>query len=57
MAHQDRYIEAKTNEGWGFASLIILLAVVCIATATYVHKTTYRSPNDVTYQGHGERGK
>jgi hypothetical protein len=57
MAHQDRYIEAKTNEGWGFASLIILLAIACIGMATYIHNTTYKSPNDVTFKARGERGK
>ena len=55
MPHQDRYIEAKTNEGWGVASLVVALVVALIATATYIHKTTYKSPNDVTYQIHGER--
>jgi hypothetical protein len=55
MAHQDRYIEARTNQGWGVASLIIALALVCIATAHYVHRMTYKSPNDVTYHARGER--
>lgn len=52
--HIDRYIPADTNGGWGFASFVILLAVICIATATYFHKKTYKHPTDVTWRGAGE---
>jgi hypothetical protein len=55
MPHQDRHIEARTNDGWGVASLVIALALVCIATATYIHNKTYKSPNDVTFHARGER--
>jgi hypothetical protein len=53
MEHQDRYVKANTNQGWGFAAFIVFLAVACIATATYIHKTTYKSPNDVTFHARG----
>ena len=53
MQHIDRYIPAETNGGWGFASFIILLAVICIVTATYIHKHTYKHPTDVTWHGPG----
>jgi len=54
MAHHvDRYVPAKTNGGMGFASLIIGLALALIATATYIHKQTYRHPTDVTWHGPG----
>jgi hypothetical protein len=49
MQHVDRYVPAETNGGWGVAAGIILLAVACIATATYVHQKTYRHPTDVTW--------
>lgn len=51
--HIDRYTPADTNGGWGFASFVILLAVICIATATYIHKRTYKHPTDVTWHGKG----
>jgi len=51
--HIDRYVPADTNGGWGIASGVILLALVCIATATYVHKRTYKHPTDVTWHGRG----
>ena len=54
MQHVDRYVPANTNGGWGFATLIILLAGVCIAAVTYIHKKTYKHPTDVTWHGRGE---
>jgi hypothetical protein len=51
--HTDRYVPADTNGGWGFAAFIIFIAAVCIATATYIHKRTYRHPTDVTWHGKG----
>ena len=51
--HIDRYVPAETNGGWGVASGVILLAIICIATATYVHKQTYRHPTDPTWHGKG----
>lgn len=49
----ERYIPANTNSGWGVIGLVIALAVVCIITATYIHKTTYKHPTDVTWQAGG----
>lgn len=54
MAYVDRYVPANTNGGWGIGALIILLALACIATATYIHKKTYKHPTDVTWHGRGE---
>jgi hypothetical protein len=53
----DRYVPADTNAGWGIAGGIILLALTCIATATYIHKKTYRHPTDVTWQAVGSGGE
>ena len=49
----ERYVPAETNGGWGIAAGVIALAVVCIITATYIHKQTYKHPTDVTWQGTG----
>jgi hypothetical protein len=54
MQYVDRYVPANTNSGWGFAAGIVLLALVCIGTATYIHKKTYKHPTDVTWHGKGE---
>jgi hypothetical protein len=54
--HVDRYVPAVTNGGWGFAAMIIVLAGICIATATYIHKKTYKQPTDVTWQA-GDSGE
>ena len=55
MAHQDRYVPAETNGGWPFAGGVILLAVICIAAATMIHKKTYKHPTDVTMHAKGQR--
>jgi hypothetical protein len=55
MEHRDRYIPADNNAGWGVAAGIVFLAIVCIATATYVHKRTYKHPTDVTWHARGSR--
>ena len=57
MQYVDRYVPADTDGGWGVAAGVILLAVACIATATYVHKKTYRHPTDVTWHAKGQRGE
>jgi hypothetical protein len=56
MQHVDRYVPANTNAGWGVAAGVILLVLACIATATYIHRKTYRHPTDVTWRAKGERG-
>ena len=55
--YADRYVPADTNAGWPIAGGIILLAFICIATATYIHKKTYRHPTDVTWQAVGSGGE
>ena len=47
--HVDRYVPFK-QEGWGVALLIVLLAVVCAGTATYIHKKTYLHPTDTRFR-------
>lgn len=49
----ERWVEAKTNQGWGIAALVVGLAILCIVGATVMHKRTYKSPNDVTFHGIG----
>jgi hypothetical protein len=44
--HAGRHIPFK-REGWGAAAFVCLLAVLCAAGATYVHKKTYLHPTDV----------
>ncbi len=51
--HVDRYIPEETNGGWGFAAVIVLLALALITTATVIHKKTYKHPTDVTWHGIG----
>jgi len=53
MQYVDRYVPAETNSGWGIAAFIVLLALACIATATYVHRRTYKHPTDVTWHAKG----
>ena len=53
MQYVDRYVPADNNGGWGIAAIIVTLALVCIATATYVHKKTYKHPTDVTWHARG----
>lgn len=51
--HVDRYVPARTNEGWGIAGLVALLAAACIAFATYMYQTTYKHPTDVQMEAAG----
>lgn len=51
--HVDRYIPAKTNEGWGVAGLVALLAIICIVAVVYIHQTTYRHPTDLRMESAG----
>ncbi len=51
--HQDRYIPARTNEGWGAAGLTVLLALVLVLAATIIHKRTYKPPTDPSWRAAG----
>jgi len=51
--YNERYVPAVTNGGWPFAGFVIFLVLVCVATATYVHKQTYKHPTDPTWHGKG----
>ena len=44
MANSDRV--NNTEQGWGAAVATVLLALVLVAGAWYIHTTTYRSPTD-----------
>jgi len=44
----DRYVPFK-QEGWGIALFVVLLAALCVATATYIHKKTYLHPTDTRF--------
>jgi hypothetical protein len=54
-AHQDRYVPAHTNQGWRAAAATVLLALVLAASATVIHKRTWKQPSDPTYRAIGER--
>lgn len=53
MTHVPRYVPAKTNQGWSVVGLVLLLAATCIATATVIHKRTYKHPTDPTFHAAG----
>ena len=53
FVHEDRYVPARTNEGWGAAALTVLLALVLIAGATVIHKRTYKPPTDPAWRAAG----
>jgi hypothetical protein len=48
----NRYVPFK-QEGWGIALFVVFLAVASAATATYIHKTTYKHPTDVRFHAVG----
>jgi hypothetical protein len=48
MAYVPRYVAARTNDGWGIAALVCLLALVCAVGAGVIHKRTYKHPTDPT---------
>jgi len=44
--HVAGYTPARTNQGWGIALLVVLLAVTCWVGAWTIHRNTYREPTD-----------
>ena len=42
-----KHVPANTTGGWGVAALVIALAILCPAIATFIHFETYRNPRDV----------
>jgi hypothetical protein len=50
-----RYVPAKTNEGWGVAGLVTLLAIACIAWAAYEYNATYKHPTDARWHAAGQQ--
>jgi hypothetical protein len=55
VVHQDRYVPARTNEGWRAAALTVLLALVLIAGATVIHYRTYKPPTDPSWRAAGQQ--
>ena len=53
--HEDRYVPARTNDGWGVAALIAVLALVLITSATVIHKRTYKPPTDPSWHAAGQQ--
>jgi hypothetical protein len=53
--HEDRYIPARTNEGWGAAAATILLALVLAIGATVIHNRTWKQPTDPSWRAAGQR--
>lgn len=57
-----RRIEGNFNQGWGFAGVIVALAVACAVGAWWLHTSTYHHPTDVrmeamgTATAHGDAG-
>jgi len=54
-AHRDRYIPARTNEGWRAAAATVLLALVLVIGATVIHKRTYKPPTDPSWRAAGSQ--
>jgi hypothetical protein len=53
--HMDRYVPARTNDGWGAAVATVLLALALIAGATVIHKRTYKPPTDPSWRAAGQQ--
>jgi hypothetical protein len=53
--HQDRYIPAKTNGGWGVAAIVVGLSIVLAIGAGVIHAKTYKHPTDVTWHAVGSK--
>jgi hypothetical protein len=54
-AHQDRYVPARTNDGWWAAAATVLLALILATSATVIHKRSWKQPSDPTYRAIGEQ--
>ena len=46
--HVDRRVEGSFSQGWPIALFITALAVAAFVGAGMFHRSTFRSPNDVT---------
>lgn len=40
----ERIAVDNTAQGWGFAAVIVLLAIICAASAWWIHNETYCDP-------------
>ena len=56
MAHNNRRIDGSFSQGWPVAIFITALAFGSFALAGFIHKKTFRSPNDVTAEYRKEKG-
>ncbi len=52
--HEDKYVPANTNGGWGVAALVWAIVIALIVWVTYVHNKGYRHFTDVRARPHGE---
>jgi hypothetical protein len=55
IVHRDRYVPARTNEGWGAAAATVLLALILVSAATVIHKRTYKPPTDPSWRAAGQQ--
>ena len=53
VVRSDRRVEVKYNEGWGIAALVVGLALACIASAWWIHASTYHHPTDLRFHAMG----
>jgi hypothetical protein len=49
MSHVARYVPARTNDGWLFVGLVVLLAAACVVSVTVIRNRTYKHPTDPTW--------
>ncbi|HET7632339.1 MAG TPA: hypothetical protein VFK16_08500 [Gemmatimonadaceae bacterium] len=53
MEHQDRHIEVHKHRGLGAAILTVIVTLALVSGAAYIHYSTFKSPNDLTFHAKG----
>lgn len=53
MMHVDRYVPAKTNQGWPVVGLIVAITTAIIVMVIVIHQRTYKHPGDPTWHAKG----
>ena len=51
----NKYVPAKTNQGWGVAGLVWALAIGCIVAVASIYNATYKHPTDVRWHAAGTK--
>ena len=51
----NRWVEAKTNQGWGVAALVAVLTAICIIATVVIYQKTYKHPTDVRWHAAGSQ--